>query len=172
MSLHDSLLRVAGVALLVSVVCAPTVVSAAEPTRWTGQVTVIDGDTLDMSGRRFRLWGVDAPESRQLCDADGGQKWRCGARSAMALQDVIGRRHVTCVSTGKQSHERIVARCYLERADLSAWLVESGWALDYPRYSGGAYADHQRRAQAKKAGVHAGRFEEPWKFRSAQRASR
>jgi endonuclease YncB( thermonuclease family) len=33
----------------------------------TGQASIIDGDTLEIHGTRVRLWGVDAPESSQLC---------------------------------------------------------------------------------------------------------
>jgi endonuclease YncB( thermonuclease family) len=32
-----------------------------------GQASIIDGDTLEIHGRRIRLWGIDAPESSQLC---------------------------------------------------------------------------------------------------------
>jgi endonuclease YncB( thermonuclease family) len=32
-----------------------------------GQASVIDGDTLEIHGMRIRLWGIDAPESSQLC---------------------------------------------------------------------------------------------------------
>jgi endonuclease YncB( thermonuclease family) len=32
-----------------------------------GQVSVIDGDTLEIRGTRIRLWGIDAPENSQLC---------------------------------------------------------------------------------------------------------
>ena len=34
-----------------------------------GQASVIDGDTLEI-GTRIRLWGIDAPESSQLCRDD------------------------------------------------------------------------------------------------------
>ena len=30
-------------------------------------VSVIDGDTLEVSGRRVRLFGIDAPEIKQKC---------------------------------------------------------------------------------------------------------
>ena len=33
----------------------------------TGQASVIDGDTLEIHGTLIRLWGVDAPQSSQLC---------------------------------------------------------------------------------------------------------
>jgi len=33
----------------------------------TGQASVIDGDTIEIHGTRIRLWGIDAPESTQLC---------------------------------------------------------------------------------------------------------
>jgi endonuclease YncB( thermonuclease family) len=32
-----------------------------------GQTIIIDGDTLEIHGTRIRLWGIDAPESSQLC---------------------------------------------------------------------------------------------------------
>jgi hypothetical protein len=32
-----------------------------------GQASVVDGDTLEVHATRIRLWGVDAPESSQLC---------------------------------------------------------------------------------------------------------
>jgi hypothetical protein len=32
-----------------------------------GQASIIDGDTLEVHGTRIRLWGIDAPESSQLC---------------------------------------------------------------------------------------------------------
>jgi len=33
----------------------------------SGQASIIGGDTLEIHGTRIRLWGIDAPESSQLC---------------------------------------------------------------------------------------------------------
>ena len=32
-----------------------------------GNVRIIDGDTLEIGGKRVRLFGVDAPELHQIC---------------------------------------------------------------------------------------------------------
>jgi len=45
-------------------------VSAAD---LAGQPSIIDGDTLEIHGTRVRLWGIDAPESDQLCRNEIGE---------------------------------------------------------------------------------------------------
>jgi endonuclease YncB( thermonuclease family) len=51
--------------LLIAAVCLCASTSFAD--NLTGQASIIDGDTLEIHGTRIRLWGIDAPESSQLC---------------------------------------------------------------------------------------------------------
>lgn len=46
----------------------------------TGQASIIDGDTLEIHGTRIRLWGIDAPESTQLCRGEDSEQYKCGAQ--------------------------------------------------------------------------------------------
>lgn len=77
--------------------------SAALADNFVGQASVIDGDTLEIHGTRIRLWGVDAPESTQLCRGDDSLQYRCGSKAANDLDAYIARRPASCVpsaSTG------------------------------------------------------------------------
>ncbi len=49
-----------------------------------GVASVIDGDTIEVHGKRIRLHGIDAPESRQLCRLDD-KSWQCGKDAANVL---------------------------------------------------------------------------------------
>ena len=63
---------------------------------FVGQASIIDGDTLEVHGTRIRLWGVDAPESSQLCRGADSNLYRCGAKAANDLNSFIARRPVSC----------------------------------------------------------------------------
>ncbi|MFC5343401.1 thermonuclease family protein (plasmid) [Brevundimonas staleyi] len=151
------------VLVAVSAGCAP-----AEPSI-QGRASVIDGDTLEIHGRRIRLWGVDAPESRQTCEADG-QSYRCGAAAANLLDARLRDQVVSCFEEDIDRYDRMVARCEVRGEDLGGWLVRQGLAVRYARYAGDAYLAEEAAARHDKAGVWAGAFDPPEDWRRARRA--
>jgi endonuclease YncB( thermonuclease family) len=129
-----------------------------------GVASVIDADTIEIHGQRIRLHGIDAPEGGQVCLDAAGQKWRCGQRAALALQDLIGRRTVTCDERDVDRYGRIVGRCLVDDLDINEWLVAQGLALAYRRYSRD-YVAAENDARAAGRGMWAGSFEPPWEWR-------
>jgi endonuclease YncB( thermonuclease family) len=132
---------------------------------FAGQASIIDGDTLDIHGTRIRLWGVDAPESNQLCRGDDSKLYRCGAKAANDLASFIAKRPVNCTPVAEDQYGRTVATCSVAGADLGEWLVRNGLALDWPHYSKGKYASAQRDADRSARGMWAGSYVEPWLYR-------
>lgn len=137
-----------------------------------GRASVIDGDTIDISGERIRFNGVDALESWQRCTA-GGKEYRCGKEASFALDEWLAKSRPTrCEFVERDRYGRMVANCF--RADgvsVADWLVRNGWALDWPRYSDGEFADAQAEARREGRGIWRGAFEQPCEVR-AKRAKR
>lgn len=142
--------------------------AAQSDNAWTGQVSVIDGDTLGMGKQRFRLHGIDAPESGQPCKHSKRGTWRCGQQAALALADKIGRSHVTCRETDKDRYGRIVAICAQGSQDLNQWMVRSGWAVEYLKYSRDYAADEAAAKQANRS-IWSGEFVSPSAWRRGER---
>jgi endonuclease YncB( thermonuclease family) len=130
-----------------------------------GSAQVIDGDTLDVDGTRVRLFGIDAPESKQSCQAASGDDYRCGSASTQALRDLVGGHEVACRVVDRDRYQRWVSRCAVDGADIGDVMVRKGFAVDYARYSHGAYAEAEREAHAGKRGLWAGTFEMPDQWR-------
>lgn len=159
MTLSDAL-------LLLSIAAASP---AAQPQSITGQARVVDGDTLEIGGVKFRLWGMDAPESDQRCTDAGNLPYACGSLAADALEEEIAGAPVTCEPSNKDRYGRWVAICTARNHDLGEAMVARGYALDYRLYSGGFYADTEKEARQAKRGMWIGRFERPWEWRRGKR---
>jgi endonuclease YncB( thermonuclease family) len=129
-----------------------------------GSASVIDGDTIEIRGTRIRLFGIDAPESRQLCTRNGSP-WMCGKDAAMALSDFLGRKTVHCQPVDTDRYGRTVAVCTAGDTEMNAWLVENGWAVAYPKYGGAIYLDEEQRARSQGLGIWSSEFEMPWDWR-------
>ncbi|WP_369422236.1 thermonuclease family protein [Bradyrhizobium sp. IC4061] len=162
--------RIFGLALAMSVLSAP----AALADDIIGQASVIDGDTIEIHGQRIRLWGIDAPESDQLCRNDDSKLYQCGRAAATALARLFWaiKRPVTCSPVDRDQYGRTVATCSLGTpgADIGHWLVANGHALDWPKYSKGKYEDAQRSAEKTNLGIWVGSFAEPWQYRTCMKA--
>ncbi len=155
------------VAILLLLACP-----AAAGETFSGRVVrVTDGDTFVLSDQtRVRLWGIDAPEHRQGCDGADGRPYPCGVRAQQQLEALALGQEAVCEDRQRGgSFGRRVAACSVGGRDLGLEMVATGLAVDYRRYSKGAYAAAERQAQAAKRGVWGGHFELPGAWRRERR---
>jgi len=127
--------------------------------------TITDGDTLKQGGITYRLWGIDAPEAKQVCP-DG---WPAGSLATTRLQALTAGRSVVCQEKDRDRYGRTVAICRASGEDLGAIMVREGLAWAFMRYSSD-YVGAERQAKAAKIGVHAHGCEPAWEWRAQQRA--
>jgi endonuclease YncB( thermonuclease family) len=133
-----------------------------------GRPTIIDADTIEIRQRRVRLYGIDAVEVDQICFR-GSLAWRCGLDAANALDRMIGGREVQCEERDRDRYHRIIAKCRVGSTDIARWLVETGWAVAYRRFSE-EYAVFEEQARRGQVGIWASNFENPeqWRRRRLQ----
>lgn len=133
-----------------------------------GRASVIDADTIEVHGQRIRLHGIDAPEKDQPCFDASGVSYRCGQKAALALDEFIGISPVQCRERDKDRYGRTVADCSVRGEDIEMWLVRSGHAMAYRKYSSDYIAAEQEARNAKR-GIWAGRAQPPWEWRRSLR---
>ena len=126
-------------------------------------VKITDGDTIKINGEKIRFSGIDTPELNQTC-AKEGVKNSCGLTAKQILIDKIIDNKVKCIKEGKDRYKRILAECFVNNESLSRYLVRSGYAFAYRKYSKKFIIDEDY-ARANKLGMWSMEFEYPWDFR-------
>ncbi len=149
---------------LVAILLSFLVLIHAGPARAdvSGPACVTSGDTLVIDGKRrfgrcrggrtVRLFGLIAPEPKQLCPGPKGRAWHCGRASAAALLDWVKGRTVVCKGNSWDRARRLLAVCSVDGRVLNRRLVAEGWALAHPRHSR-SYEPAEARARAALRGL-------------------
>ncbi|MFQ1056118.1 MULTISPECIES: thermonuclease family protein [Gilliamella] len=125
---------------------------------------VIDGDTVDIltikkQKIRVRLLDIDAPESNQAY----------GNKSKQYLASLIAGKKVFVKSSKKDIYKRTLGTIFLNKVNINAKMVESGYAWAY-RYKGVANNKLMVKIEAKAKQSKKGLWKDkkpiaPWDFR-------
>ncbi len=135
----------------------------------TGWATVPDGDVLQIGGQLYRLYGIDAVETHQMCYAEG-KPWSCGPSAIRTLEILVGPEPVVCTETGESAGGLgLWANCTVGGKDISDELVRKGVAVAF-RPQSDRYVAAEDAARAGRAGIWRGSFVEPWVFREEMQA--
>ena len=137
-----------------------------------GKAIVIDGDTIKINGTKIRLFGIDAPEKKQLCKKvfldinliSFKKKYNCGEISTHKLKKLIKNENINCIINGEDFFKRKIGICFRNKLDINSWMVRTGLAVAYIKYSKKYYQD-QIQAKDEGLGLWQGDFEMPWDWR-------
>tara|TARA_B110000438_G_C15274645_1_gene419906 strand:+ start:34 stop:513 length:480 start_codon:yes stop_codon:yes gene_type:complete len=127
------------------------------------ELKVVDGDTIHLNSEKIRFTGIDTPELKQTCIKEGVIK-PCGVTAKEILIEKIGDSKVECISEGKDQYKRTLAECFVNSESLSSYLVRSGYAFAYRRYSKKFIQDEDY-ARFNKIGMWSMEFDYPWDYR-------
>ncbi len=113
-----------------------------------GDVEVVDGDTLLLSGHKFRLEGFDSPEFGTHCEG-----LNIYSASSKYLGQLIEGEDLKCEGKSFDQYGRNVGTCSIGSRDIGELMVKAGWARDWPKYSNGAYTSAEKEARANNNGI-------------------
>ncbi len=125
----------------------------------SGDIRIVDGDTLVVSGTRVRITGIDAPELAQTCQRDG-RAWACGAAARDRLMEITSAGNVSCGLNGEDRYGRSLGVCTAGSMDIGGRMVRDGYAVAFGRYQREEVA-----AQREALGLWSGTFERPRSWR-------
>lgn len=147
-------------------------ISKVQSIEISGKPIVVDGDTLKINGKKIRLFGIDAPESKQVCQKPFinfifftfYKDYACGQIATIQLKKIIGTETITCSSNTKDKYNRLIAICYFQEKNINALMVKKGQAVAYRKFSKD-YLIQEEYAKRNKIGIWSGKFLEPEKWR-------
>jgi endonuclease YncB( thermonuclease family) len=123
-------MRIQRITLAVILWCSYAVAAEAKT------VHVVDGDTLDVDGIRYRLHGIDAPEAAQSCKSKTGKTWKCGKAAISELEQlVLKSQSVECDNRGVDEFGRIIAICLADGVNVNEMMIKAGLAWSYRKFS-------------------------------------
>jgi endonuclease YncB( thermonuclease family) len=131
------------------------------------KIQIVDGDTIQVGNLKYRFFGIDAPEKKQICEKDN-IKIQCGFIAKNVLKNKIGDKIPECIVKDKDRYQRLVAECFIGKESLSRFMVREGYAVAYTQYSKD-FVDDEKYAKEKKLGIWSMNFQLPSEYRKANK---
>ena len=131
------------------------------------EIQVIDGDTIHIGKLKYRFFGIDAPEIKQICEKNN-IKIQCGVIAKSVLQNKIADKIPECVVKDKDRYQRLVAECFIGKESLSRFMVREGYAVAYSQYSKD-FIEDEKYAKENKLGIWSMNFQIPSEYRKSLR---
>ena len=128
-------------------------------------IKIIDGDTIIINKEKIRFSGIDTPELKQTCQKNN-KIYHCGLKAKKILIKKIGKNVPKCIKEGKDIYKRTLAECFINGESLSVFLVRSGYAFAYRKYSKKFISDEEF-AKANNLGMWSMKFQYPWEYRKS-----
>ena len=122
-------------------------------------VKIIDGDTIHINKKKYRLYGIDAPEINQKCKINK-KEYKCGIKSKVFLKSLTSNKEIICKKKDIDKYKRIVAVCFANGENINQIMVKSGWAVAY-RYYSKDYIEDEIFAKKNRLGMWKGSFTKP-----------
>ncbi|MGB5582006.1 MAG: thermonuclease family protein [Gammaproteobacteria bacterium] len=123
--------------LVCSVLVLTALFSSSLKAREISSYALINDDgSLRIQGKTIHLYGIHIPKTGKYCQTNISPVV-CGSRAALALEFII-KGFVRCEIIEKNSDGSLVGLCWVkatnfnEVEDLSAYLLEHGWAVALP----------------------------------------
>jgi endonuclease YncB( thermonuclease family) len=129
----------------------------------TKKVKVIDGDTIHIGTIKYRFFGIDAPEIKQICEKNK-KKIECGILAKNFLKNKIGDKIPLCITKDRDRYQRLIAECFIDNESLSRFMVREGYAVVYSQYSKD-FVEDENFAKENKLGIWSTNFQIPSEFR-------
>ena len=137
---------------------------------WPNNILITDGDTIKIGKEKIRLFGIDAPEIKQICKNKNNNPYACGEISKNHLRYLLRKnlnRKIYCYYSERDRYNRIVAECFIgvnSSFNINEKMILSGHAIAYLKYSK-KYLEAENKARNQKLGMWGGKFDLPEEWR-------
>ncbi len=130
----------------------------------SGSISAIRANVFYINGRYVRLYGVDAPDTDQVCSDSNGSAYNCGEEAISWIRGWIDQNIIDCYLLKVEPNGTNSAICIWGEYDIGAALVGAGWGIANTNETN-IYKPYEAKAQSESSGLWQGTFYSPQDWR-------
>ena len=133
-----------------------------------GSAKFISANLFYVGGRYVKLFGVDSPDSDQICSNMYGTAYNCGAESLSWIINEIDDDPIKCYLLKLDHNGKDTGICLWKDKDVGTMVVSAGWGVAKTDETD-IYKPYEAKAQSDSLGLWQGSFYLPEDWREIKR---